>query len=411
MAGAQDQLGANDAIVYVPGLQLGLSDQRTFLGVTQRIALACDRQADSRAVRWSLETRLESLGADHEHVQTTTVFAESDDTRVPVVDIYEFAWARELTSRWEAQGTRTKLVRGIVGFWYGARLCFFLMVAAARERTGRRLFQALLALLALLVVVAYVITLVGAAVTVILQWADVTGDSDWRWLQQATVVLTVVISAVVPALRGRIPALGATLLAVSDYVRLPPESQRITGELTSFIEAIEEQGRHERLHVVAYSMGSVIAFDTFFASTSAPVKSLEGVDTLVTIGPPFATVRATRGNYFDGRKAGKPPARWITYWSTADLLSSERPISRKRQQIDFGGDRPSVRSYDLPVDLRLPNMIAFYGFASHAMYWGPDGERDRNVFDVIVAELGLPGSPGSGSHTSDDAGAARAGGN
>lgn len=385
---------APDAVVYVPGLQLGLRDQRTFDGVTQRIALACDRQSESRAVRWRVESQPADLEG-YDDLQKRTVFARNGDVAQPVVDVYEFAWAREMTSRWERQGTRTKLARGAIGFWYGAKLFALLMVAALRERSARRLFQALIALLALGVVLAYVATLIGAALTVVLQWTGSIGDDDWRGLQQWTIVFTAGVTAVVPALRDRVPQVGASLLATSDYVRLPPEAQRIGGELTSFIEAIEESGRHQRVHVVAYSMGSIVAFDTLFPATAEPPRSLDGVRTLVTIGPPFATVRATRGTYFDGRKPGKPPTRWVTYWAAADLLSSARPLSRKREQLEFGGGRPTVKSYDLPVDLRFFNMLAFYGFSTHGMYWGADGEQDRNVFDLVVGDLGLPGGAGA----------------
>lgn len=377
---------AREAIVYVPGLQLGLSDQRTFLGIAQRFARACDRNALERSATWSFESHPAELGPDHTEAQKTTVFMHQVGATTAVIDLYEFPWAREMTARWEAQGVRARALRGIVGFWYGFRLLVLLIVAKGEERTNRRIGQTAIALVFLLIVFVYVLGVLTAALTVVVG----ANDGIPRLIQQISVVFTAIVTFLFPALSARTPTLGASLLAASDYVRLPSEAQRIAGELTSLVEAIAESERHERIHVVAYSMGGIIAFDTLFPSTASPAASLDSVKSLVTIGTPYSTVRATRGTYFDRRKSGDPPSKWINYWAPADLLSSERPTLKDRTPFDAGNNRLTSVPYDLPVDLRLPNMLVLYGFSSHALYWGADGEQDNNIFDLVVGQLDLP---------------------
>lgn len=379
---------APDAVVYVPGMRLQVSDERTFEGVAERLTAACDKQAASPAAVFTRESRTINTNVGSLH-KATIVRHDGSDSGSAVVDVYEFPWARAMRKRWEQQSSRARVVRGAIGFGHGVRLTGHLIINGVRLPAGverrRRLGQALIALVALLIVFAYIVLVLSSAIAAIAQIAE--DDPRLHIFQQVSLISTGVVAVLIPSLRNQVPAVGAGLLAVSDYVRLPDEPTRISGELTRLLEWMQENDRHERIHLLGYSMGSIVAFDTLHPTTGQ-VRTLKGVHRLVTIGPLFDLVRATRRNYFDGRTSGDSQPKWVSYWSVADLLSSPAPRPKKGQSADVAGvEELEIKTYNLPMGLGFWNMVALYGFKSHGLYWGDDGVADNNIFDQVVTDL------------------------
>jgi hypothetical protein len=119
-------------------------------------------------------------------------------------------------------------------------------------------------------------------------------------------------------------------------------------------------------------------------------QTLNGVHRLLTIGPVFDMVRATRRNYFEDRTSPAVPVDWVNYWSPADLLSSPRPRTKSAKApppVVAGVEKLVEKTYKIPVDDGFLSMLALYGFKSHGLYWGDDGVADNNIFDQVVVDL------------------------
>ncbi len=408
---------AEEAIVFIPGLSLGLTKDRTLSGVVDRLTQACDQQSEARSTAWDAKWHAGNP-KDPSTRRATIVRKDGDGPERAMIDIYEFAWSDRMVERWEKEGARQRIFRGLLGFWYGVKLTTRLFRGSetldggavesdAKAMQSRRKLQALLCLVMLLIVAVYLIGIIAAAISAIITTSDMlSGDALNKWvsrLQWVALILTAGLTFVLPQLRGRIPEVGAALLAASDYIRLPSEPDKLAGEFAEALETIAARDGHERVQVVTYSFGSLVALDSLFPHAAPPVRSLDGVDRLVMIGPPFAFARATRKSYFAGRQHGAVPTSWTTYWSRADLISSPQPVGPDvNQPVQLGVHAPEVKEYNVGLQLTFANMLSFYGFSSHSLYWADDGELDRNVFLIVVKDLFPPPSKVLAAPTSGD---------
>lgn len=394
---------APDAVIYVPGLRLEASDERTFEGVAERIRAACDKQAATRAATFTRESRTVQMSVGT--LQRATISRHDGDQTTAVVDVYEFPWARAMSERWEKQDSRSRALAGMIGFYGGLRLTLQLTKSSLKvgdwSERRRRIAQAILAFVGLLIILAYLLLVIGSAIAAVGQIAQ--DSPKLQIFQQISLIITGALAVLSPALKNRIPAIGSALLAADNYIRFPNEPTRIAGELTALIEELQQTAGHDRIHVVGYSMGAIVAYDTLHPMTGQ-AQTLNGVHRLLTIGPVFDMVRATRRNYFEDRTSPAVPVDWVNYWSPADLLSSPRPRTKSDKKpasaqsprsksakapppVVAGVENLVEKTYKIPVDDGFLSMLALYGFKSHGLYWGDDGVADNNVFDQVVVDL------------------------
>ena len=152
--------------------------------------------------------------------------------------------------------------------------------------------------------------------------------------------------------------------------------------------------------MVSYSFGAIVTLDTLFPTTAMPSPAFAKVDKLVTIGCcPVEFATAMHSDWLSGRKnRDGVPKSWLNIYSPVDLLGSDFTVTDKTQP-----DPPSIElvppatgsvvkpttnhTWDLGIEPTWGNLIEFYGFDSHGMYWGTDKEVDDNVFRVVVNDL------------------------
>jgi len=199
---------------------------------------------------------------------------------------------------------------------------------------------------------------------------------------------------------------GLGITSASQYLLFGSRRQSLQSQLGALLNHIGEKDKYDRIHIVSYSFGSIIAIDSLFA-TDEPPEVLKRVDSLVTIGCPFDFIRTYWPRYFTDRTDKLGNTRWINIYSAADVLASDfleypptpwiwsRKDGGKSQPITTGinlsnGDtmRPEVNiSYGRRMKLDeypVIEKLAFIGFAMHKQYW--EG-ASPGCYHNIVKEL------------------------
>jgi hypothetical protein len=153
--------------------------------------------------------------------------------------------------------------------------------------------------------------------------------------------------------------------------------------------------RYDRVDIVAYSFGSVVAIDALYPLADIPGPRFEQIDTLVTIGCPFDIIRTYWPEYFDRRwhRVGVP-RRWLNIYSPIDVFGSNF--------LDVEGSEIGVRLQDgttlrphseawhvISEDRKVSpiQVLLMVGIKAHAMYWAPSFEQEDTVFAPVMRHL------------------------
>jgi hypothetical protein len=202
------------------------------------------------------------------------------------------------------------------------------------------------------------------------------------------------------------------LLATLGYVAAGQQKSVVVGRLASFLDLLAQQDRYQRIHVVGYSLGALIAIDSIYP-TIPPISRFKQVDTLVTIGCPVDITRTYWPAYFNGRhRLPGVPRRWMNAFIPADILGSnfvqgdtraDAPYTEQRRlgKVAPPAATKTARWSGLKVgeaeEAAIPDVNLRYSFfassslaavlLAHSAYWHKSSVEAASVFDPIVREL------------------------
>jgi hypothetical protein len=195
----------------------------------------------------------------------------------------------------------------------------------------------------------------------------------------------------------------ATMAPALAYLDYDDRAGVVRGQFQALLEHLAEKASngitYDRVHVIGYSFGSLVALDGLFP-VDRPGRRIAAIDTLVTIGCPFDFVRTYWADYFTGRQAMPGvPRRWLNIYNSLDVLSSDfkdttgtpegirltaaadgNTPTRPDESVRLGRDRPL--SLSQPLDY-----LSLAGFKAHAHYWEGKELFDTNCFDIIARDL------------------------
>jgi hypothetical protein len=431
-----------EAIVFLGGLNMGLTSSKTVAGVVQRIQIACDRHSSDDTewnVRWRT-TAAQKPGASTPPEPIASIVRHRDGADVPVVDFWEYRWSDHVVTTWEDQGVWQRAARMVLSLAGLPALLRFWRTAGRKNDYGRA--QILLATLAFAFMLVYSGLLIGATVISAEQAYSIARDtlegsdgdtatvsstaptsqgaatedsndsagstssgnsSEDQEVSPVQVVALLLTSGFAALTRQREKArrVGSVLFSAQSYLRVGQGQALASGGLTTLIDELGDGDRYANIRILAYSFGSIVALDTIYPTTAPPVESMRRLTSLVTIGSPFDFVRAVSPNWGQGRHClPGVPASWTNVFSTIDLLGSN--FRDDRESTDATVDAVSVadgppqdavlkptqnEAWNLGIALSLGNLLEFYGFAGHGLYWGADDEDDSNVFDYLIPTL------------------------
>jgi hypothetical protein len=400
---------------------LGLSEgtkHKSKRGVVTRMARALDQQSSTGSASFSVEWHDGALKDEDGAFDVATIRRRSgsgsggdaSSTDVPVLDCYAYVWAGDLNDRWAKQNRFRRAFRLFTNLLAVPPFIRFFKTGGKKNQLGRA--QLIVAYLLVVVVLLYFAILVWALAQTGMQFWDKhidpssahnkTGD-DGATSTQWTALITTAIAAFWPTTRKKITAVGTGLAAAASYIRMGDGRARVVGGLDNFIEQIRTDNAYDRVTILAYSFGSIIAIDALFPENPTNMQSFKQVSQLVTIGSPFDFVRALRPSWYSPQTrhaATGVPERWLNIYSRVDLMGSNYRTDKEGSgdplPLTQGNDveptstavQPTQNEqWEVGVEPSLLNLLEFYGFASHGMYWGMDNEEDRDVFLTVVAEV------------------------
>ena len=261
---------ATEALVYVPGLALGLAPGKTAQGVVDRIARAMEGEGLASA-KFSVQWHDAMFGEGSAGEPAATIQRADGAKSRPLVDVYVYDWATGLNDRWESQNLFTRAARTVLGLLGARKFIRFFNTAGKHTPFGR--MQLALAVTAMAIVVAYAAILLVAVGQLAYQTieakqppapkdpvvvatveatpgavqgvesedadsqdagtaegskADKEEKSASLTLSQWLAILGSLGAAFVPKVRKRIIALGGGLSAASSYLRVAREKPTIS---------------------------------------------------------------------------------------------------------------------------------------------------------------------------------------
>lgn len=90
------------------------------------------------------------------------------------------------------------------------------------------------------------------------------------------------------------------------------------------------------------------------------------------------------------------PKHWLNVYLKIDLIGSNyrTDTEEKGEVVSVAGKVDSTAvtptdnvPWEIGIEPKFTNLLEFYGFSSHGMYWGLDNENERNVFLTVVRRV------------------------
>jgi len=214
-------------------------------------------------------------------------------------------------------------------------------------------------------------------------------------------------------------AIGATALSVYLLVRVRPavrESSRVLEELLEYVndqrraasvgrtlgpaldDLLESPHPRETIHIVGYSLGSLVAIDYLFPPSSLhmiPDERLKAVTSLVTVGCPLDLVRLYLPNFAENRDERVSALAWTNIFIPADVLGSNFLDNADKEVRDAGTPagalgpskkRPTSLRYT-DVELTFGNAWTRTGFRTHSQYWRTETQHGCSA--LVAGAIGL----------------------
>ena len=237
-------------------------------------------------------------------------------------------------------------------------------------------------------------------------WRGWRGGYGWAGLVASLVLVRQLFARDRSALVAWITRMSEEMLAFVFYFGLGDRRAEVTGMVDDHVERLleEEQG-YERVGLMGYSFGSIVALDVLFPADNLRARRLERVDTLVTIGCPVAFILTYWPGYYAGRCHVERPLRtWVNVFSPVDVLATEfnpgppetgqvqlAPVHGTPDTLGRGPDREhAFREGSVEGRLTWFGALTLLGIRAHEMYWSPDLGHERNGLHLVVPDL-FPG--------------------
>lgn len=173
------------------------------------------------------------------------------------------------------------------------------------------------------------------------------------------------------------------LAATHDYLAADGHKRgEVVAEVEDALEAIVESDRYERITIVGYSLGAIVALDATHLNPRPPPRIKRRISTLVTVACPYDVVATYWPEYFDrdepSQLAGLP---WHNVYSPKDVLGSDfRLLGDRLIQPTTNVAYPAVRS-------AMADTILLGGLFAHSRYWAPEAPDHPAVWRIVVHSL------------------------
>lgn len=423
-----------DAVVFIPGLMPSWEGPSMVDALGERFVIAMERNTRA-SLRFSTEASTKNLGEPIGDTRMVRVLVSDQGKSPPkaLVDLYTLDLLSSVVQTSRAMGTQRKLLElglHIVGL--SRRVIRVARILSHRDKTFRARAELAAGALTVCLMLVGALVLVATLVSGFVALGPVSGvwDTVGNWGLPFAGAILGLVNMLPQRVRSFLDMATVLALALLGYVQGERERDVVVGRLASFLGALEQTGKYQRLHVIGYSLGAVIALDAVFP-LARPIHQFTRMDTLVTIGCPADLIRTYWPEYFRERKRlPEAPGLWINFFAPSDLLASNFIEGDDDQEAPQGyvrqiGPMKLPRVKMLPLATKLvtkttawsgifiqgqaepvvPDLNLRYARTAtsgavslllaasrfHQSYWHRTSAVAASVFDTLVQELFPPG--------------------
>jgi hypothetical protein len=201
-------------------------------------------------------------------------------------------------------------------------------------------------------------------------------------------------------LKGVLKRLAVDFSCAINYLAIGDRKRSLMGQFSLLLEhLLEKQPQYRRIHLIAFSFGSLLAIDFLFPKEEFG-RRVERVQNLVTIGCPFDIVRTYSPDYFTDRTGNYEVTfeNWLNVFHPTDLLASNfRNTDDDGKEAQEGvylatsvllkPDNLVFDQHFVPEEFSWINLLLVKGFRMHTSYWNGPDENEISCFDYILPSL------------------------
>jgi hypothetical protein len=185
-------------------------------------------------------------------------------------------------------------------------------------------------------------------------WVEMSYFSDY------VIALFASIALFIPSLRTSLENMATQYISMIYYFDIGARKLVIIGKFEELLEKISETKKspaknteaihYQKINVIAYSIGTVIALDALFPfDGKVSTRVRQNIDTLVTIACPFDFIRVYWPRYYESRINPRLDLKaWYNIYSTTDVLSSNfRNIFTKEEKQVFKELQQKIKAFQV----------------------------------------------------------------
>ena len=358
-------------LIYLPGLGPGAANS------ARRVAEILADEASLGPGTFAVERLDSTFGALRDGARIIT------GDGALVLDVLELDYRPRLAGAAASDDdTRALLHQLLLALKYAFWAVQLLFGAGRRAKTGRAKVQIFLGFLSAAVLVLLCL-LTAATILVALGFLPEPGDAE-RFADALAVGLTAVTTWVFVKARPTIVRLGLLIEQLMDFVHDDRQEAGLARQVAAAVDQALEAEPDRRIHLLGYSLGSLVCLAFFFPRTSLHVVPDERHETaihgLFTIGCPVDFVRLYRSDYLLDRNSRVADLDWTNIYISADVLASN--FLDRDDEVDHTATPGVVAPMAMspPTSLRYTseeltwrNIVGRRGFLSHTGYWDEVG--------------------------------------
>jgi hypothetical protein len=410
----------SQAVIFIPGIgREPFGETSMTVGLAGRLLEAIDRNSPA-AQELKLEPGTLSLGDDSSKADFVRVQSKPRGGAELSVDVYALDLPALLVEPYRKLGTKSRALRlagllvtllpGLFGLW---------------RRRGKRFLERVQLVAGTFVFLALLLVCLGMWAVVLASFLETVAtlgqfEPARTWLLAPAALITILLANMPPAWKAEINSGIVVSLVAGSYVGSGARKDEAIGTLASLVDKLADRGGYDRVHLISYSFGALLALDAIYSST-ASIGSMSKVDSLTTVACPADFIQTYAPGYFGDRVKSNAPRRWINIFEPTDLMASnfilgdnyaesveeyellhpEKDPEQARHKvtlagIGFRGDS-SMRTPDFNLRYSTHGNKGQQGFLitaakRHRVYWAPGSVMAASVFDSVVQLLNLSGT-------------------
>jgi hypothetical protein len=391
----KDQPEVRSAVLFISGLGEATVDQSAE-GIAVRMGHSLNRYAGERKATYAVlpgATEVRTTG--DLKLERATIQRTAPDGSTAALDVWRLATSEELTDDYEQASLWVKLYRGARIVLRYSRL--FELLLFWRSKPAKRAKDRAQLWMVRLMIALIAVYLAGLVVAFLGEVASMDWVPDWA---SAAVLAVTGLGIWRAKAVKRLTTTAVQLNCLLDYIGEGDSVSEFRGHVADTLEHFAEQSDvvYDRIDLIAYSFGSMVALDALFPRADMPGGGYDQLTTFITIGCPFDLVRTYWPSYYTNRhRRDGVPARWINFSSPRDVFGSDFK-STKDLPIGVGlidsvdQARPEKHQDWIVVaedarEIRWWQLLRFPGVKAHGHYWETDAPNAESVYSPLVREL------------------------